>query len=109
MSALALQLVAAYIIYVFTGVICWQDTSTGRMVSRCKTRKGPSRVMRHNPWNAVLCVGHDLGSVTMWTPNQREPVVRMLCHKGPVRSLAIDLSGNYLVTAGAERTVKVRI
>ncbi|GMH40264.1 hypothetical protein BSKO_08168 [Bryopsis sp. KO-2023] len=89
------------------GVVCWQDTSTGRMVARTNTKKGSCRVMRHNPWNAVLCCGHDLGSVTMWTPNHKDPVVRMLCHRAPIRSLAIDGSGRYMVTAGGDRRIKV--
>lgn len=65
--------------------------------------------MRHNPWNAVLCIGHDLGTVSMWTPNQKDPVVKLLCHKGSVTSMAVDQSGNYLVTSGAERRIKVNL
>ena len=35
------------------------------------------------------------------------PVVSLLAHRGPVRSLAVDASGRYLVTAGADAQVKV--
>ena len=58
-----------------------QDTSTGRIVAQHRTRLGPCDVLRHNPWNAVSCVGHANGTVTMWTPNITAPVVKMLCHK----------------------------
>lgn len=40
------------------------------------------------------------GVVTMWTPNISTPVVKMLCHRGPVNALAFDPSGHYMVTAG---------
>lgn len=58
-----------------------QDTSTGRIVAQHRTRLGPCDVLRHNPWNAVSCLGHANGTVTMWTPNITAPVVKMLCHK----------------------------
>lgn len=42
----------------------------------------------------------------MWTPNISTPVVRMLCHHGPVRSLAVDGTGRHMVTTGADRQVR---
>ncbi|KAI7836421.1 hypothetical protein COHA_009721 [Chlorella ohadii] len=85
-----------------TGVLRYQDTSTGRIVATHRTKQGPCDVMRQNPWNAVLCLGHGNGTVTMWTPNITTPVVRMLCHHGPVRSLAVDNQGRHMVTTGAD-------
>lgn len=49
--------------------------------------------MSHNPYNAVTVLGHAHGCVSMWTPTSREPVVKMLCHKGPIRAVAIDKRG----------------
>lgn len=89
------------------GVLRYQDTSTGAIIAQHRTRLGPCNVMRQNPWNAVLCLGHTNGTVTMWTPNINTPVVRMLCQYGPVTSVAVDGTGRYLVTAGAEKTIKV--
>lgn len=89
------------------GVLCYQDTSTGQIVATNRTRMGPCDVMRQNPYNAVLCLGHSNGTVTMWTPNISTPVVRMLCHHGPVRSVAVDPSGHHLVTTGVDKSVKV--
>ena len=85
-----------------TGVLRYQDTSTGRIVAQHRTKQGPCGAMRQNPWNAVICLGHGNGTVTMWTPNTTTPVVSMLCHHGPVRSLAADASGRHLVTTGAD-------
>lgn len=64
--------------------------------------------MKQNPWNAVLCLGHSFGCVTMWTPNTNVPVAQIKCHKTPISALAVDLTGRYLVTCGMERMVKVR-
>ena len=61
--------------------------------------------MRQNPWNAVITLGHangaaarwiltlysldldflfNAGTATMWSPNMSAPLVKMLCHRGPV-------------------------
>jgi hypothetical protein len=89
------------------GVLRYQDTSTGHMVAQHKTKLGPCSVMRQNPHNAVLCLGHARGSMTMWTPNITTPVVKMLCHRGPITALAVDAGGHHMVTAGADQQVKV--
>lgn len=59
--------------------------------------------MRANPWNAVLCLGHGNGRVTMWTPNLSTAAVSMQCHLGAVRALAVDPTGTYMATAGVDR------
>ena len=51
------------------GILRYQDTSHGAIVAQHKTRLGPCSVMRQNPHNAVLHLGHTNGCVTMWTPN----------------------------------------
>ena len=91
-----------------TGVLRYQDTSTGQVVATHRTRQGACDVLRQNPWNGVLCLGHGNGTVTMWTPNITTPVVRMLCHHGPVRSLAADTQGRHLATTGADGQASAR-
>lgn len=54
-----------------------------------------------------MCLGHSNGTVTMWTPNITTPVVKLLSHYGPVRSIAVDRTGRHLVTAGVDSRVKV--
>lgn len=58
-----------------------QDTSVGTIVAQHKTKQGACDVMTHNPYNAVVLLGHANGTVHMWTPNITSPVVKMLCHK----------------------------
>jgi U3 small nucleolar RNA-associated protein 7 len=43
----------------------------------------------------------------MWTPNMPDPVVKMLCHKGPVNALDVDISGHYMYTSALDGQLKV--
>lgn len=90
------------------GRLAYQDTSTGQLVCHHKTKMGPCGVMRQNPSNAIINLGHSDGTVTLWSPSSTQYLVKMLCHKGsPITSMAVDLSGNYLITGGADRKVKI--
>lgn len=35
------------------------------------------------------------------------PLVKMLCHRGPVRSVAVDTGGQYMITSGMDAQLKV--
>lgn len=89
------------------GILRYQDTSTGQIIATHKTRKGPCDAMRQNPWNAVMCLGHGDGQVTMWTPNLTSPVVKMLCHYGPIKSVVVDQTGRYMATSGVDKAIRV--
>jgi U3 small nucleolar RNA-associated protein 7 len=90
-----------------TGYLKWQDTSTGELVYEARTKLGACNVLRQNPYNAVVCAGHAGGTVTMWSPTMNEPLVKMLCHRGPLTSIAIDRSGYNMVTTGLDSQMKV--
>ncbi|PFH58995.1 hypothetical protein XA68_12947 [Ophiocordyceps unilateralis] len=89
------------------GYLKYQDTSTGQVVAEMPTRLGPSMSMTQNPYNAVLHVGHQNGTVTLWSPNSQEPLVKLLAHRGPVRSLSIDREGRYMVSTGQDLKMAV--
>ena len=111
------------------GILRYQDTSTGAIVAQHRTRLGRRApalccflvaalmgscacacrcdALCQNPYNGVVLAGHGNGTVTLWSPNMGNPLVSLLAHRGPVRSLAVDASGRYLVTAGADAQVKV--
>jgi len=89
------------------GVLRYQDTSTGQFVSGAYTKQGPCHVMRQNPWNAIMNLGHAKGCVTMWAPNTDDCLVKIQCHAAPVTSLAVDASGKYLVTTGRDNRLKI--
>ncbi|KDR18018.1 WD repeat-containing protein 46 isoform X2 [Zootermopsis nevadensis] len=89
------------------GFLSWLDISIGQMVSQFNTRMGRLNLMTHNPYNAVVCLGHSKGIVTMWSPNVKEPLSKMLCHQHPLQSLTVDSQGRYMATAAVDRTLKV--
>ncbi|KAG7472229.1 hypothetical protein MATL_G00106710 [Megalops atlanticus] len=90
-----------------TGFLQYLDVSVGKEVAAICTKAGRLDVMAQNPQNAVIYLGHPTGTVTLWSPNQREPLVKMLCHRGGVRSIAVDKTGTYMVTSGLDRKLKV--
>lgn len=65
--------------------------------------------MTQNVHNAVIHLGHQNGTVTLWTPNLSHPAVRLLAHVGPVVGVSMDPStgGRYMATSGQDGTVKV--
>ena len=63
--------------------------------------------MTQNPHNAIIHIGHGNGTMTLWSPNVPTPLVKMFCHHGPVRSIAIDREGRYMASAGADHRVKI--
>ena len=81
--------------------------STGQLVSELRTKLGPTQAMKHNPWNAVTCLGHGNGTVSMWAPNMPEPLVKLQVARGPIRDLAIDREGKYMAVAAADKTLKI--
>jgi len=83
----------------------YRDISTGKQVVKMRTHLGPCRSIAHNPRNAVVHLGHSNGTVTMWTPNMKEPVVKMFAHAGHVTGMAVQ--GNHMVTTGADGAWKV--
>lgn len=90
-----------------TGWLKYQDVSTGQLVSENRTKLGPTTAMTQNPWNAVMHLGHSNGTVTLWSPSMPEPLVKLLSARSPISSVAIDRSGNYMATAGKDKSLKV--
>ncbi|KAI9768586.1 MAG: Small subunit (SSU) processome component [Geoglossum simile] len=89
------------------GYLKYTDTSTGQMVIELPTKLGTPTSLTQNPFNAILHVGHQNGTVTLWSPNSTTPLVKMLVHHGPVRSLAVDREGRYMVSAGQDLRMAV--
>ena len=77
------------------------------MVIELPTKQGAPTAFAQNPYNAVLHVGHQNGTVTLWSPNSTTPLVKMLTNRGPVRSIAVDREGRYMVTAGQDLRMAV--
>ena len=77
------------------------------MVIELPTKQGSPTSFTQNPQNAVLHVGHQNGTVTLWSPNSSTALVKLLAHRGPVRSMAIDREGRYMVSTGQDLRMAV--
>ncbi|KAI0392663.1 WD40-repeat-containing domain protein [Xylariaceae sp. FL0594] len=96
-----------------SGFLKYQDVSTGQLVSEIATKLGPPASLAQNPYNAVLHTGHNNGQIQLWSPScssSNGPLVKLLAHKGPVRSISIDrgfCKGRYMVSTGQDCKMNV--
>ncbi|KAI9752721.1 MAG: Small subunit (SSU) processome component [Candelina submexicana] len=89
------------------GHLKYTDTSTGQMIIEIPTKQGSPTSLAQNPYNAIMNVGHQNGTVTLWSPNSTTPLAKLLAHRGPVRSMAIDREGRYMVSTGQDLRMAV--
>ena len=89
------------------GNLHYLDVSTGQPVVTHRTHLGSLKTMAQNPRNAIIHLGHHNGTVTLWSPGVKNPLVKMLAHRGPVTGVAIDNNGWYMCTTGMEAVIKV--
>ncbi|KAJ4840469.1 hypothetical protein Tsubulata_039817 [Turnera subulata] len=89
------------------GQLRYQDTSTGQMVGNLRTGLGRTNVMEVNPFNGVVAAGHSGGTVSMWKPTSQAPLVKMLCHPGPISAMAFHPNGHLMATSGKEKKIKL--
>ncbi|KAI6651662.1 U3 small nucleolar RNA-associated protein 7 [Oopsacas minuta] len=89
------------------GFLQYTDTSTGEQIASICTRLGRTHCLTHNTHNGIVHVGHSNGTVTLWSPNTPEPLVKMLCHRGPIKSMVIDSDGQYMITGGVDSKVRI--
>lgn len=89
------------------GYLKYLDTSTGQMVAEMPTKQGSPTAFGQNPHNGILNVGHQNGTVSLWSPNATSYLAKLKMHDGPVRSLAIDREGRYMVSAGQDSKMSV--
>lgn len=89
------------------GYLKYTDTSTGQMIIEMPTKQGAPTAFGQNRWNAVMHVGHQNGSVSLWSPNSTDSLAKILAHKGPVRALDVDREGRYMVSCGQDKKMSV--
>lgn len=89
------------------GQLHYQDVTMGEMVGNYRTGLGRTAVMQVNPFNGVVGLGHSGGIVTMWKPTSSAPLVKMLCHHGPISALAFHPNGHLMATAGMDKKIKL--
>jgi U3 small nucleolar RNA-associated protein 7 len=90
--------------------IRYQDVSTGNLVAEYSYKGqlgGKCTNMAQNQQTGVMNLAHANGVVSLWSPSQNTPLARILCHKGPILSLAVDSQGVKMATAGADGKLKI--
>eukprot|EP01121_Diplochlamys_sp_Union-15-3_P019115 TRINITY_DN7114_c0_g1_i1.p1 TRINITY_DN7114_c0_g1~~TRINITY_DN7114_c0_g1_i1.p1 ORF type:complete len:439 (-),score=69.20 TRINITY_DN7114_c0_g1_i1:74-1249(-) len=87
----------------------YQDISTGAIPFHHKFEEdsGHANIIRQNPSNAIIHIAKTNGLVELWSPNSDVPLVKMLCHTGPVQDLVVDRKGRVMITAGADKKLKI--
>lgn len=90
-----------------TGFLTYLDVSVGKIVSALNARAGRLDVMTQNPYNAVIHLGHSNGTVSLWSPSVKEPLAKILCHRGGVRAVAVDSTGTHMATSGLDHQLKI--
>lgn len=90
-----------------TGFLTYLDVSVGKIVTALNARAGRLSVMAQNPYNAVIHLGHSNGTVSLWSPAMKEPLAKILCHRGGVRAAAVDSTGTYMATSGLDHQLKI--
>ncbi|CAL2040628.1 unnamed protein product [Caenorhabditis brenneri] len=83
------------------------DVSVGKQVASFATKSGTLDVMCQNPANAIIHTGHTNGTVSLWSPNSKEPLVKILTHLSSVKGIAVDDQGNYMATTGLDRKCRI--
>lgn len=89
------------------GSVKWHDVSTGELAGSHNTSMGACSVMKANPANAVLHLGHGNGVVSLWSPSVGKALASVFTHACPVADLAIDRQGVYMATAGMDGLLKI--
>jgi U3 small nucleolar RNA-associated protein 7 len=92
------------------GFLTWLDVSTGEIVSQFRMDHAANKLtcMTQNRANAIIHTGHPNGTVALWSPNVKKPLIKLLANPSTIRGIAVDSSsGNYMATAGVDRSLKI--
>lgn len=90
-----------------TGKLKYLDTSTGEIVADVFVHDKKPTSMRANPSNGVVYLGAASGAVSLWSPAQKEYLMKISCHGSAVTNMEIDRAGNRLVTTGLDNSIKI--
>eukprot|EP01125_Pyxidicula_operculata_P001117 TRINITY_DN1103_c0_g1_i1.p1 TRINITY_DN1103_c0_g1~~TRINITY_DN1103_c0_g1_i1.p1 ORF type:complete len:607 (-),score=152.73 TRINITY_DN1103_c0_g1_i1:93-1913(-) len=83
------------------------DVSTGSHVVTIPAPSPQCHALTHNPTNGVVHLGDSIGTVSLWSPNQTKPLIKMLCHQGAIKDIQVSLNGRYMATSGLDSVVKI--
>ena len=112
------------LLILYSGYLQYLDISLGKEIF-CNHvgEPGSLNVMKSNPTNGIIHLGHSNGTVTLWSPNQKSYVAKMLCHtvsndtlfyekvkrhlKSNILDTSISLDGNYMATSSMDSSIRI--
>jgi len=80
------------------GVLRYQDTTVGKLVSEIETKERDAEMCQDRTNGVIYLTGRS-GHVSLWSPRSAEYLAKVLCHKVKVAHLKVGDSGSQLVTA----------
>ncbi|KAG0439460.1 WD repeat-containing protein 46 [Dictyocoela muelleri] len=83
----------------------YQDTSTGKIVSTIFIGEKFNEVMTQNKNNAIIFIGNRNGTVTLWAPNCKEKLAKVLCHSSKI--LSVKIQNDLMVTLGLDKKLNI--
>ncbi|KAG0418049.1 WD repeat-containing protein 46, partial [Dictyocoela roeselum] len=83
----------------------YQDTSTGKMVATIFIGEKQNEVMTQNKSNAIIFIGNRNGTVTLWSPNCKERLAKVLCHSS--RVMSIKIQNDLMMTLGLDKKLNI--
>ncbi|EAY12123.1 WD repeat protein, putative [Trichomonas vaginalis G3] len=86
--------------------LVYTDITSGEIVMNAYTTFLPTCMCR-NRQSGVIALGHDRGSISLWTPNTNEPVARLQKHTPAVVAIDIDMTGTKLAAAHGDGNIQI--
>ncbi|KAM0676842.1 putative U3 small nucleolar RNA-associated protein 7 [Binucleata daphniae] len=90
----------------YNNMLTYLDTSIGKIVAEINTQTNVS-CMNKNQSNALISVGNENGTVGLFSPNQKECLMKILCHKSKVKNIEISREGEHMITCGNDNQIKI--
>lgn len=88
------------------GFLNYFDTSIGEMVSSVFIKDKSPTALKINSSTGIVHLAHNNGQVSLYSPAQKDYLMKISCHKGQVTTLDIDRSGINLITTGSDNKIK---
>ena len=106
-TALAVDPQGKFVAVAAGGSVVLLDLATGRELKRYGKFSSPISAIALSPNGKWLAAGTDAGTVRGWLIGDEKPKFTLTGHAGGVRSVAVKDGGRWVLTGGADRTVRL--
>jgi mono/diheme cytochrome c family protein len=106
-TALAVDPTGSVVLVAADRVVHVLDLASGKTVRRHGPLPAAVASLGISPNGKWYAAGDDAGAVRVWFLGEDTARFRLAGHSGPIRSVAIKDGGRWLLTAGADRTVRL--